>query len=58
MKTALKLATVALLLGSAAGAFIPTGASAAQHCWYEGTTWDRCNGQICPGGWCCYICTG
>lgn len=25
-------------------------------CWYEGMTWDRCNGGTCPGGWCCLIC--
>lgn len=54
MKKGMMLMAFAALLASAALVFVPAPASAA--CWYEGMTWDRCNGQTCPGGWCCRIC--
>lgn len=37
-------------------AVVATPRNAAAKCWYEGTTFDQCNGVSCPGGWCCKIC--
>lgn len=58
MKRILMLSTTVALLGAVAIAITPKLLSAEKTCWYEGTSYDRCNGQSCPGGWCCRICVG
>lgn len=57
MKKGILLAASAALLVFGALLLNPVRASAQDPgCWLEGTTWDKCNGLTCPGGWCCLIC--
>ena len=55
MRKAISLFVSAALLVFGAVMLNPARTSAGD-CHYEGTTWDVCNGQSCPGGWCCKIC--